>query len=87
MQIIVTIEVPEWVKERLSVEDNTAAWDWVNTRTACVTAESVFGNWPGVGWISEYERAMSKTEHEFDSYAPWGVHPRMVLVTSGERCY
>lgn len=67
MQIIVTIEVPEWVKERLSVEDNTAAWDWVNTRTACVTAESVFGNWPGVGWISEYERAMSKAEAETES--------------------
>lgn len=62
MQIIINVEVPDWVKERLSVEDNKAAWAWVNSRTACVTPELVFGSWPGVDWISEYERASSKSE-------------------------
>lgn len=64
MQIIINVEVPDWVKERLSVADNKAAWDWVNSRTACVTTESVFGSWPGVDWISEYERFIRNSESE-----------------------
>jgi hypothetical protein len=51
MQIIVTIDVPDWVVERLSVEDNSSAHAWVNERLAeCITPESVFGEWPGIGW-------------------------------------
>jgi len=44
MQIMVSIEVPDWAKSLLSAKDNTAAWAMVNEMVANATNPlAVFG--------------------------------------------
>lgn len=54
MQIIVTIDVPEWVCKTLRVEDNTEAHAWVDSMVARITPEIVFGVEPAKPGISLY---------------------------------